>query len=168
MSGNLPLRWIVPLALLVALGVHRVGLALRSTEESVRDRIEFLVAGLEKRQPKRLINGLTDDFRDETGRFDRADVADALRVLLDPGTRYRGTLHEEEGLTFLSDPEQAEDTLSVRIRCLIEARASGPGSKGAAWRSLWDLQLTADLVRASGTWRVRRTRDVNHDRRPRW
>ena len=88
MSGALPLRWIVPLALLVALGVHRVGLALRSTEESVRDRIEFLVAGLEKRQPKRLINGLTDDFRDETGRFDRADVADALRVLLDPGTRY--------------------------------------------------------------------------------
>lgn len=168
MLRDLPLRWIVPLMLLAALGVHRIGLALRSTEQSVRDRIEFLVAGLEKRQPKRLINALTDDFRDETGGFDRRDVADALRVLLDPGTRYRGALHADDGLTFLSDPEEAEDAISVRIRCIIEARDGGAGSQGAQWRPVWDLQFTADLVRASGAWRLRRTRDVNHDRGPRW
>ncbi|MEC7231470.1 MAG: hypothetical protein VX015_14505 [Planctomycetota bacterium] len=162
------MRWIVPLILLTAFGVHRVGRALRSTEQSVSDRIEFLVASLEERQPRRLVGGLTEDFLDETGRFDRRDVAEALRVLLDPGRRYRGTLREDAGLTFLSDPEPAADAVSVRVRCLIEARASGPGSLGATWRPVWDLELTADLVRASGTWRVRRTRDVNHDERPRW
>ena len=168
MSNGLRLRWIVPLSLLVWLGVHRVGLALESTEQSVRDRIQFLVEGLEKRQPKRLVNGLTDDFLDETGRFERRDVADALRVLLDPGTRYRGTLDPTNGLTFLVAPEQAGDAVSVRIRCLIETRASGPGTGASAWRPVWDLELTADLVRSSGTWRVRRTRDVNHDSRARW
>ena len=162
------MRWTLLSILLVAFGAHRVGLALRSTERSVSDRIEFLVAGLEKRQPKRLLDGLTDDFLDETGRFARRDVADALRVLLDPGVRYRGTLRRGDGLTFLPDPERTEGTVSVRIRCLIEARASGPGSRGAAWRPVWDLELTADLVRRSGAWKVRRIRDVNHDRRPRW
>ena len=168
MSNGLRLRWIIPLTLLVWLGVHRVGLALRSTEQSVRDRIEFLVQGLEKRQPKRIVNSLTDDFLDEAGRFERHDVADALRVLLDPATRYRGTLDPTDGLTFLHDAEQPGDEVSVRIRCLIETRASGPGSRGSDWRPFWDLELTADLVRSSGTWLVRRTRGVNHDRRPRW
>lgn len=168
MSNGLRLRWIIPLTLLVWLGVHRVGLALRSTEQSVRDRIEFLVQGLEKRQPRRIVNSLTDDFLDEAGGFERHDVADALRVLLDPGTRYRGTLDPTDGLTFLHDPEQPGDAVSVRIRCLIETRASGPGSRGSDWRPVWDLELTADLVRSSGTWLVRRTRGVNHDRRPRW
>ena len=168
MSNGLRLRWIAPITLLIWLGAHRIGLALRSTEGAVRDRIEFLVAGLEKRQPRRLVNALTDDFLDETGRFERRDVADALRVLLDPGTRFRGTLAPADGLTFLSDPEQVADTVGVRIRCLIESRASGPASSGSAWRSVWDLELTADLVRSSGTWLVHRTRDVNHERRPRW
>ena len=168
MSNGLRLRWIVPVTLLIWLGAHRIGLALRSTEQSVRDRLEFLVEGLEKRQPRRLVNALTDDFLDETGRFERRDVADALRVLLDPGTRFRGTLAPADGVTFLSDPEQVADRASVRIRCLIESRASGQGTSGSGWRPVWELELTADLVRSSGAWLVRRTRDVNQDRRPRW
>lgn len=168
MLNGLRLRWIVPIALLIWLGVHRVGLSLRTEEQSIRDRIEFLVAGLETRQPKRLVHGLTDDFLDETRRLERRDVAEALRVLLDPGTRYRGTLQTGDGLTFLSAPREAADEVSVRIRCLIESRASGVGSQGAAWRPVWDLELTADLVRSSGTWLVHRTRDVNHEQRPSW
>lgn len=168
MLRDLPKRWIVLLLLVVAFGVHRVSLALRSTEESIRDRIEFLLEGLEGRQPKRVINGLTDDFLDETGRFDRDDVRDAVRILLDPSTRYRGTLDPEEGLIILSDLDEDPDVVSVRLRCIIESRASGPGSQGAKWSPFWHLELTADMVRSSGTWKVQRTSDVNHDQRPRW
>lgn len=160
-----PLRILVPVLLLTAFGVHRVRLLLLSTEETIERRIEFLLDGFEERQPKRVRRALTSDFVDEATGYDRRDVSGALNAVVVPGKRFRARLDEPGGITFLEPPHEGPDgdeRATVRIECLIEVRYGANDD----YDVFWDLGVTADLVRRSGTWKVERTRDVNHEERP--
>ena len=160
-----PLRLLVPLLIVAAFGAHRVRLLLLSTEETIARRIEFLMDGFEEREPNRIRRALTRDFTDEDRGYDRRDVDQALNVLLTPGQRYRARLDEPGGLTFLEPPHDGPDgdrRATVRIECLIEVRFGADDD----YDEFWDLGLTADLVRRSGSWKIERTREVNHEDRP--
>lgn len=165
---DLPLRWILVLVVVVLFGAHRIRLALRSTEDSIRDRVEHMLEGFERKQPKWIVKGLSDDFIDEDTRYGRREVRDATRALLAPGTRYRAQLAPENGLVFLTDLDSDPEQVDATLHCLIESRPSGPGSENSPWTPFWDLHLTATFARESGVWKVLSTRQVNHDQRPRW
>lgn len=161
-----PLRILVPVLIVVAFGVHRVRLLLLTTEETIERRIEFLMDGFEERQPNRIRRALTGDFTDEATGYDRRDVSRALNVVMTPGQRYRARLDEPGGITFLEPPFDGPDgdrRATVRVECLIEVRYGATDD----YEEFWDLGFTADLVRRSGTWKIERTREVNHDERPR-
>ena len=150
------------LVLLVAapIGVHRIRLALRPTEETVRDRVEYLLDALEERQPKRIVKSLAADFIDETAHYSRDDVVAAARSVLMPGTRYRAEVRGDDGIEFLA---VEDDAVTVRVRCAIDTRVGRDGE----WVPWWNLEFTADMEQQGGDWMVLRTRDVNHETRPR-
>lgn len=161
---QLPLRWILLLLIALPFGVHRIRLAMRSTEESVQNRIEFLLDALESKQPKRIVRSLSRDFVDESGGYSRSQVVEAARYILAPGQRYRGSLDEVDGLEFVevSDDGEGPPTVTVRAHCLIETRVAQ--DEFVPW---WDFTFTADMERQSGTWMIMRTRDIDHSKRPR-
>lgn len=155
-----PLLSALVLLVVLPIGFHRVRSALRSTEESVRDRVEYLLDALEERQPKRIVRSLAADYVDETAHYSRDDVVAAARSVLMPGTRYRAELDAEDGIVFR---QVADDAVTVRVRCAIDTRVGRDGE----WIPWWNLEFTADMERRGGDWMVLRTRDVNHEKRPR-
>lgn len=155
--------WIAVAAILVPVGITRIRLALQSTETKIETQIVELLDALEDRKPRRIAQGLSRDFVDEATGYGRRDVVDASKVVLLPqGVRYRATLHEEGGLEFLAIVDEPVKMVTVRVLCMIEI-----GDTRGNFRPWWDLQATLDLERRGGGWKVVRSRDVNHDRRPR-
>ncbi len=158
---DLPLRWILLGAIVIPFAVHRIRLGLRTTEESVRARIEYITGALEARQAKRIRKAVAREFVDESSRYSRRDIVDAARYLTMGSTRYRATLDPVDGVQFLSPPDENAKAVTVRIHCLIDTR-----EREADYEPWWDLEFTADFERQEGTWRVVATRDVNHEDRP--
>lgn len=159
---DLPLRWILLAAIVVPFGVHRIRLSMRSTEESIRARIEFLTDSIEQRESRRIRRALPRDFVDESSQYSRRDIASATRYLAVGSTRYRATLDPDDGLEFLSPPDDGAKAVTVRIHCLIESR-----ERETEFEPWWDVTFTADLEIRDGSWMIVATRDVNHDERPR-
>ncbi|MEM6672824.1 MAG: hypothetical protein AAF726_08255 [Planctomycetota bacterium] len=158
------LLWIAVLAVVIPLGVTRIRAALQSSEERIEATVATLLSSLEDREPRRVARILTEDFVDESTGYGRRDVVDASKVTLRPtGERYRATLDETDGFELLSLVDEPIKAATVRIHALIEV-----GSVNGNFRPFWDLEATLDLERRGGRWRVVRSRDVSHDRRPRW
>lgn len=153
------LLWILVAAVLIPVGVGRIRLAMLTPEEHVEKTITELLETLEDRQPKRISDGLSDDFEDATTGYVRRDVVDAAKFVLVPGNRFRATLAEEDGLVFT---ERTDETITVDVRCNIEQVL--PDGTAVPW---WEFEATLDLVRESGRWVVIRSRNVNHGKRPR-
>lgn len=159
---DLPIRWILLGLIVLPIGAYRIRLALQSTEESIRGRIEFLSDALEARQAKRIRRAVSRDFVDESSNSTRRDIVDAARYLTMGSTRYRATLDPEDGIQFLSPPEDGVKAVTVRVHCLLESREGE-----SEYRPWWDVEVTLDLEKRDGSWKVVAARDVNHDDRPR-
>lgn len=158
---DLPLRWILLALIVLPIGAYRIRLALQSTEESIRGRIEYLSEALEARQAKRIRKAVSRDFVDESSQYTRGDIVDGARYLTMGSTRFRATLDPEDGIEFLSPPDDGVKAVTVRVHCLLESRDGK-----SDYRPWWDVAVTMDLEFRGGSWKVVAARDVNHDDRP--
>ncbi|MEM9381888.1 MAG: hypothetical protein AAGB93_18170 [Planctomycetota bacterium] len=153
--------WIAAVLILAPIGFTRMRAALQSTEEGVEIQIERLLKSLEDREPRRVAKILSLDYVDvETG-YGRRDVVDASKIVLQPGARYRAKLAQDGGLEFLATSDEPVRSATVRVRCMLEI-----GATSGNYRPWWNLEATLDLERRGGSWKVVRSREVNHDRRP--
>ena len=67
------------------------------------------------------------------------------------------------GIEFLSTDSEGDDVIcTIRLRCLLKKR-----TLGQAPRPYWDLEAVLDLRLRRGTWKVLRSREVNHSDRGR-
>ena len=67
------------------------------------------------------------------------------------------------GIEFLSTDSEGDDVIcTIRVRCLLRKRALGQ-----APQPYWDLEAELDLRLRRGTWKVLRSRKVNHSDRGR-
>jgi len=67
------------------------------------------------------------------------------------------------GIEFLSTDSEGDDVIcTIRLRCLLKKR-----TLGQAPQPYWDLEAVLDLRLRRGTWKVLRSREVNHSERGR-
>ena len=157
-------RWVLLGLILFPIAILRIQSALMSDDQHIEARIKDALEALEGRNPKKLRRAFARDYVDEATGYTRQDVGRWANGLMAPGERYRGTLQDPEGLVFLDhSPEGVKPrTATIQVKCLIEHRFKG--TEFAPW---WDLEFTAEMIREDGNWRIHRTSDVNHERRPR-
>ncbi|QDV07149.1 hypothetical protein Poly30_26680 [Planctomycetes bacterium Poly30] len=157
-------RWVLLGLILLPVAFVRIRSALMSDEQHIEARILDALEALEGRNPRKLRRVFARDYVDEGSGYNRNDIGRYANGLMAPGERYRGSLVEPDGLVFVDhSPEGVKPrTATVQVKCLIEHRFKT--TEFAPW---WDLEFTAEMIREDGNWRIHRTSDVNHDRRPR-
>lgn len=157
-------RWVLLGLILLPLAFLRIRSALMSDEQHIEARIVDVLEALEDRNPRKVSRAFARDYVDESTGYDRGDVRRWANGLMAPGERYRGTLVAPDGIVYLDrSPEGVKPrTATIAVKCLIEHRFKT--TEFAPW---WDMEFTAVMVGEKGSWRIGKTRDVNHVKRPR-
>lgn len=157
-------RWVLLGLILLPIAFVRIRSALMSDAQHIEARITDALDALEGRNPRKLRRVFARDYVDEATGHTRNDIGRWANGLMAPGERYRGTLREPDGIVILEQSEEGVKprTATVAVQCLIEHRFKN--TEFAPW---WDLEFTAVMIREDGKWRIHRTKDVNHERRPR-
>ena len=156
-------RWLLLAVVVLPFACIRIQSALASTEDQLQAQIVGMLNAMEERKPRRIVGGFSETYVDEDSGYGRDNVREWANSII-IGTRYRGSLVDPDGFIIedLSAKGVTPQTATVRVKCLLERR-----QKNTEFRPWWDLEFTADMVRSKGDWRIVRTRDVNHETRPR-
>ena len=158
-------------AAVLAFGGSRILAGLGDQETQVRRQLSALLEAVDEGEARRLGRFVTRSYLDE----DTGVGFDELRGALGgwgrrfggggrDGGEYVASLLEEGGLQFLPPAEidGEEEVCTVRLACLVSRRG-----RDGLLTPYWNLEATLDLVTRRGTWKVLRSREVNHGERGR-
>ncbi|MEL6431632.1 MAG: hypothetical protein AAFU73_02435 [Planctomycetota bacterium] len=163
MSKLPPLRWLVPIALLVVLAGFRITALLTPVEDRIERRIRYVVRGVEARDARRIHRFFQSFYRDEDTGIGFEDVKQAAQYIAVGPLRYRATLDPDDGIVFVEPPalDGTYERATVDLHFLVESRAS----KDAPYEPSWDARARVLLEERDDSWFAIRTSNVNWDER---
>ncbi len=152
--------WSVLGLILLVFGGSRIMAGLGDRETQIRRQMAAMVESVMDTGGGRLGRYVSRQYMDEDTGLDYGDLRSALRggpddlvPEFDPST----------GIEFLSTDSEGDDVIcTIRLRCLLKKR-----TLGQAPQPYWDLEAVLDLRLRRGTWKVLRSREVNHSDRGR-
>ena len=144
MSKLPPLRWLVPIALLVVLAGFRSTALLTPVEDRIERRIRYVMRGVEAREARRIHRFFQRFYRDEDSGIGFEDVKRAAQGSALGSPRYRATLDPDDGIVFVEPPalDGSYERATVDLHFLVESRSS----RDAPYEPYWDAR--ARVLRA--------------------
>ncbi len=151
--------WSVSGVILLATGGARIMAALGDRETQILRQVRAMAEAVADHDGRSFRRFLTRDYIDESTGVDRGDLRDAFRHRSE---RLGVEFDSATGLDFLpaETDTEGEDHATVRVKCLI-LRSQDAGVP----EPYWALEAVLDLRKERGNWKVRRSREVNHDER---
>jgi hypothetical protein len=151
---------------ILAFGVLRIRIALRTPEESLRARIQGMVDGFNDGRARSALRGIHEDFREGATHIGRADLFDAMRHL-------SFTQKHPETRAWNLDVEVPEDTLTIALRedkksAMVTVNPLFYETDTTGRHLWWNCRATCEFVLEDGSWWCLKTTDVNHVSRPRF
>ena len=164
MSKLMPLRWLVPIALLVGVGGYRISTLLSSDEDKIERRLHWLLGGFEERSPRRIARGFMSFYKDEDTGYGKDQVEQAVRTVAVPGTRYRAALDPDDGILYVEPPRMhgSYKHATVDLHFLIEARHGATDE----YRPYWEVRGRVVLQHRDSRWFIIASSGVNWDTMP--
>jgi hypothetical protein len=152
--------WSVLGLTLLVIGGSRIQAGLGDRETQIERQMAAMVESVQETGGEGLRRYVSRQYLDEDTGLDYRGLRSALRegpedlvLEFDPST----------GIEFLSTDSEGDDVIcTIRVRCLLRKRALGQ-----APQPYWDLEAELDLRLRRGTWKVLRSREVNHSDRGR-
>jgi hypothetical protein len=143
--------------LVVALAANWVRRALMSDEARIRELLETMADGFNRSRTGDCLDGLAEDFREETTGVDKGSIGNFLRLLFlrerDPQTKkftYRVELPEAELKIEVSAKQEGQARVDLVADFFKLA--------GEDWKLFWKARITADLEEGEDGWQVKRSR----------
>ncbi len=152
--------WSVLGLILIVIGGSRIMAGVGDREKQVQRQMAAMAESVMDTGGGDLGRYVSRKYMDEDTGLDYRDLRSALRegpedlvLEFDPST----------GIEFLSTDSEGDDAIcSLRLCCLLKKRVPGQ-----APQPYWDLEAVLDLRLLRGTWKVIRSREVNHSARGR-
>lgn len=146
--------------ILLVTGGRRIMAGLGDQETQVRRQMMAMIESVADNGGRGLGRYVSRQYIDEDSGLEFYELRSALRdgpqdlvPEFDPST----------GIEFLSTDSEGDEVIcTIRLRCLLKKR-----TLGQAPQPYWDLEAVLDLRLRRGTWKVLRSREVNHSDRGR-
>jgi len=152
--------WSVLGLILLVFGGNRIMAGLGDRETQIRRQMAAMVESVTENNGRGLDRYVARQYIDEDTGLEFRDLRSALRESPDDLVL---EFDPTSGVEFLSTDSEGDDVIcTIRLRCLLKKRALGQSPQ-----PYWDLEALLDLRLRRGTWKVLRSREVNHSDRGR-
>ena len=146
--------------ILLVTGGRRIMAGLGDQEAQVRRQMVAMVESVADNGSRGLGRYVSRQYIDEDSGLEFYELRSALR---EGAGDLIPELDPAAGIEFLSTEKEGEDVIcTIRVRCLLKKAAAGRPPQ-----PYWDLEAVLDLRLRRGTWKVLRSREVNHSERGR-
>lgn len=140
----------------VGLAIHWLRLALMSDEARIQALLQDMANGFNRSRAGAAVEGLADDFREETSSADRQTILQVLRVLF---------LRERDSKTkeFLYRVQLPTEELKIEVlpdqrKANVDLVASFFKLHGEEEQLTWEVRINGDLEKGEEGWQIKRCR----------